>query len=64
VWKRWQRCPLLKSRTSLAIVRTFFVHCAAADRGVQGGGRGSDGVFDNNDFVAFIDAFFSHTGCP
>jgi hypothetical protein len=35
-----------------------------ADLGVQGGGYGHDGVLDNNDFVVFIDAFFSHTGCP
>lgn len=35
-----------------------------ADLGVQGGGFGRDGALDNNDFIAFIEAFFSHTGCP
>ncbi|MDP1661125.1 MAG: GC-type dockerin domain-anchored protein [Phycisphaerales bacterium] len=30
-----------------------------ADIGVQGGLPGSDGLLDNNDFVVFIDAFFS-----
>jgi hypothetical protein len=38
--------------------------CLLADMGVQGGGFGRDGALDNNDFVAFIEAFFSHTGCP
>jgi hypothetical protein len=33
-------------------------HCAA-DLGVQGGGPGHDGQLDNNDFIAFIDAFFT-----
>ncbi|HYD02236.1 MAG TPA: M36 family metallopeptidase [Phycisphaerales bacterium] len=33
--------------------------CGPADLGVQGGMAGHDGVLDNNDFVAFIDAFFS-----
>jgi uncharacterized membrane protein len=31
----------------------------AADMGAAGGVPGRDGVLDNNDFVAFIDAFFS-----
>ncbi|HYD01388.1 MAG TPA: GC-type dockerin domain-anchored protein, partial [Phycisphaerales bacterium] len=31
-----------------------------ADLGRQGGIPGSDGSLDNNDFVAFIDAFFAH----
>lgn len=31
----------------------------AADIGAQGGVRGRDGLFDNNDFVVFIDAFFA-----
>jgi hypothetical protein len=31
-----------------------------ADLGQQGGIPGADGVLDNNDFVAFIDAFFAH----
>ena len=30
-----------------------------ADLGSQGGVAGSDGVYDNNDFIAFIDAFFT-----
>ena len=33
-----------------------------ADFGVQGGLPGHDGLFDNNDFIAFINAFFD--GCP
>lgn len=33
-----------------------------ADVGVAGGGYGHDGVLDNNDFVSFINLFFS--GCP
>ncbi len=32
-----------------------------ADLGVQGGGQGQDGVLDNNDFIAFIDLFFSQS---
>ncbi len=31
-----------------------------ADIGSQGGNAGPDGLYDNNDFVAFIDAFFGH----
>ncbi|HZW07489.1 MAG TPA: GC-type dockerin domain-anchored protein, partial [Phycisphaerales bacterium] len=31
-----------------------------ADIGRQGGLSGADGALDNNDFVAFIDAFFGH----
>ncbi|HYC99910.1 MAG TPA: GC-type dockerin domain-anchored protein [Phycisphaerales bacterium] len=31
----------------------------AADVGAQGGVHGQDGVLDNNDFVAFIELFFS-----
>ena len=34
---------------------------AASDVGRQGGASGADGLFDNNDFVVFIDLFF--TGC-
>jgi YVTN family beta-propeller protein len=30
-----------------------------ADEGSQGGAAGRDGVYDNNDFVVFIDLFFS-----
>jgi hypothetical protein len=33
--------------------------CGPADLGRQGGLTGFDGVLDNNDFVAFIDAFFA-----
>ncbi|HYD02412.1 MAG TPA: GC-type dockerin domain-anchored protein, partial [Phycisphaerales bacterium] len=33
--------------------------CGSADVGGQGGVTGPDGVLDNNDFVAFIDLFFS-----
>ncbi|MDP1661977.1 MAG: GC-type dockerin domain-anchored protein, partial [Phycisphaerales bacterium] len=32
-----------------------------ADIGSQGGTAGPDGLYDNNDFVAFIDAFFGHS---
>jgi len=35
-----------------------------ADMGVQGGGFGRDGRLDNNDFIAFINAFFERTTCP
>lgn len=38
--------------------------CLRADLGVQGGGLGRDGALDNNDFIAFIEAFFSQTTCP
>jgi acetyl esterase/lipase len=31
-----------------------------SDVGSQGGAHGGDGVLDNNDFVVFIDLFFSH----
>lgn len=33
--------------------------CGTADVGTQGGGVGPDGLLNNNDFVAFIDLFFS-----
>jgi hypothetical protein len=33
--------------------------CGPADLGGQGGLNGSDGVLDNNDFVVFIDYFFT-----
>ncbi|MFT3683602.1 MAG: immunoglobulin domain-containing protein [Phycisphaerales bacterium] len=35
-----------------------------ADLGQAGGIPGHDGALDNNDFIAFINAFFNHTGCP
>ncbi|MFT3684662.1 MAG: FG-GAP-like repeat-containing protein [Phycisphaerales bacterium] len=35
-----------------------------ADLGATGGLPGHDGALDNNDFIAFINAFFNHTGCP
>jgi hypothetical protein len=35
-----------------------------ADLGSQGGLPGADGFLDNNDFIVFIDEYFSHTGCP
>ncbi|MFT3684381.1 MAG: FG-GAP-like repeat-containing protein [Phycisphaerales bacterium] len=38
--------------------------CLTADLGVQGGIAGRDGQLDNNDFIAFINAFFNHTTCP
>lgn len=39
----------------------FFSQQPAADIGRQGGLLGSDGLFNNNDFVVFIDQFFA--GC-
>ncbi|HYC99753.1 MAG TPA: GC-type dockerin domain-anchored protein [Phycisphaerales bacterium] len=33
--------------------------CGPADVGSTGGVQGADGILDNNDFVAFIDLFFS-----
>ena len=33
--------------------------CGPADLGVQGGLNGSDGLLDNNDFIAFINYFFN-----
>jgi hypothetical protein len=39
---------------------TFTVDgCGAADVGAQGGAAHADGLLDNNDFVVFIDLFFS-----
>jgi hypothetical protein len=38
--------------------------CLAADMGTTGGISGRDGQLNNNDFIAFIDAFFNHTVCP
>jgi hypothetical protein len=34
--------------------------CSQADVGAQGGEHGSDHTLDNNDFIVFIDYFFSH----
>ncbi|MDP1660538.1 MAG: GC-type dockerin domain-anchored protein [Phycisphaerales bacterium] len=54
--------------TMVALVRgpcdTRYTHAAtnfvaAADLGSQGGVAGGDGVHDNNDFVVFIDKFFT-----
>jgi len=36
------------------------ISCGAADVGSQGGIQGPDGQLDNNDFVVFIDYFFTH----
>lgn len=33
--------------------------CGTADIGIAGGVRGSDGLLNNNDFIAFITAFFA-----
>ncbi len=33
--------------------------CSAADVGSAGGVQGADGLLDNNDFIAFIDLFFT-----
>ncbi|MDP1663018.1 MAG: GC-type dockerin domain-anchored protein, partial [Phycisphaerales bacterium] len=35
-----------------------YLSVLSADVGTQGGVRGSDGLFDNNDFIAFITMFF------
>ncbi len=35
--------------------------CGPADVGRQGGAHGADGVLDNNDFIVFIDLFFSQS---
>jgi hypothetical protein len=37
---------------------TLPAYCTA-DMGSQGGVTGPDGTLDNNDFIAFIDAFFA-----
>ncbi|MFT3685323.1 MAG: LamG domain-containing protein [Phycisphaerales bacterium] len=53
------RCLLTSScGTEVSTPSQLFV--AAADLGVQGGLTGSDGLYDNNDFIAFISLFFSH----
>ena len=36
------------------------IACGPADIGRQGGVAGADGVLDNNDFVVFIDYFFTN----
>jgi hypothetical protein len=48
---------LLSTASSVNIIH----QCSPADIGVQGGGVSAcgDGRLDNNDFVAFIDAFFA-----
>lgn len=40
-------------------VRKFVPRYVAADIGMAGGFAGSDGALDNNDFIVFIDWFFS-----
>ncbi|MFT3686901.1 MAG: immunoglobulin domain-containing protein [Phycisphaerales bacterium] len=45
--------------TSAAAVLTVPGSSCAADLGVAGGAPGSDGVLNNNDFIAFINYFFS-----
>lgn len=35
------------------------IQCGAADIGSEGGAEGPDGVLDNNDFIVFINYFFS-----
>lgn len=46
-----------------ALIRVRVPHFCLADVGSQGGARGSDSLFDNNDFVVFIDLFFSQSEC-
>jgi uncharacterized membrane protein len=48
-YQGWPRAFLLKP----------VVACGPADFGSQGGIAGPDGLLDNNDFIAFIDAFFA-----
>ncbi|MFT3685950.1 MAG: GC-type dockerin domain-anchored protein [Phycisphaerales bacterium] len=52
--RAWVRgpCDTLFSNAATAFV-------APADVGVQGGGVGKDGQYDNNDFIAFIGLFFA-----
>jgi microcystin-dependent protein len=52
------------SETSLTVAQMplhthTYTNCPA-DLGTQGGIAGHDGVYDNNDFIAFIELFFSH----
>ncbi|MBY0307105.1 MAG: hypothetical protein K2Q09_00040 [Phycisphaerales bacterium] len=42
------------------IARTSRLGCGPGDLGGPGGFPVSDGALDNNDFIAFIDLFFSH----
>ena len=49
--------PMLYWFTDFSIVK----QCSKADVGSQGGVAGFDQILDNNDFVVFIDMFF--TGC-
>ncbi len=65
----WANSERLLGRVQFACVATntcgsvwsrpAAVYVAAADVGTQGGQPGQDGQLDNNDFVVFIDDFFS-----
>jgi hypothetical protein len=48
-------------RTVIVFIDRFFAQDLIADVGRQGGLEGSDGHFDNNDFVVYINQFFQ--GC-
>jgi len=54
------------ARSSVARIVPFCPRggCTAcpADLGAAGGVHASDGVLDNNDFIAFIDLFFANAG--
>ncbi|MFT3683596.1 MAG: FG-GAP-like repeat-containing protein [Phycisphaerales bacterium] len=57
----------VSTRSGRAVVGVTGVTPSAvcvADLGAAGGLPGHDGFLDNNDFIAFINAFFNHTGCP
>ncbi|HYD00732.1 MAG TPA: GC-type dockerin domain-anchored protein [Phycisphaerales bacterium] len=45
---------------NIRVERTVVAVCGAADVGGQGGVAGFDNHLDNNDFVVFIDLFFTH----
>jgi hypothetical protein len=45
--------------TSIAVTGVKVPNVCTADVGSQGGLAGPDGVLDNNDFIAFISAFFN-----
>ena len=56
----WNSGSTVTAADLAAFDAVFTGSCCVADLGVQGGNPGHDGVLDNNDFVVFIDYFFTH----
>ncbi|MDP1660582.1 MAG: GC-type dockerin domain-anchored protein [Phycisphaerales bacterium] len=58
----WVNTPFSSGAYRVSLAGTCLpapAQCSPADVGIQGGGPGQDNLLNNNDFIAFIDLFFS-----